>query len=46
METWKFIKKRKVDENTIFESISKIIYSLILVDEGKINWDDTKVKPF
>lgn len=43
-------KERKVDENTIFGigSISKSFTALtlgILVDEGKINWDD-KVKKY
>jgi CubicO group peptidase (beta-lactamase class C family) len=43
-------KERKVDENTIFGigSISKSFTALtlgILVDEGKINWDD-KVKSY
>ena len=43
-------KERKVDENTIFGigSISKSFTALtlgILVDEGKINWDD-KVKDY
>ena len=43
-------KERKVDENTIFGigSISKSFTALtlgILVDEGKINWDD-KVKEY
>ena len=43
-------KERKVDENTIFGigSISKSFTALtlgILVDEGKINWDD-KVKAY
>ena len=44
------LKERKVDENTIFGigSISKSFTALtlgILVDEGKIDWDD-KVKKY
>jgi CubicO group peptidase (beta-lactamase class C family) len=50
METWKFIKKEKLMKIQFFGigSISKSFTALtlgILVDEGKINWDD-KVKSY